>query len=85
LDLISKVAHLQQEQPTDFVQWYVDRYGREPDYAALLEELCPTATERNLLLRGYFEPTDDVCPTDADYEATFDRFEYLYCLIAIDL
>src|SRR5213080_2544887 len=27
LDLISKVAHLQEEQPTDLVQWYVDRYG----------------------------------------------------------
>jgi phosphoserine phosphatase len=59
LDLISKVAHLQGEQPTDLVRWYVDRYGREPDYAVLLEELCPTATERNLLLRRYFEPTDD--------------------------
>lgn len=59
LDLISKVAHLQGEQPTNLVQWYVDRYGREPDYAVLLEELCPTATERNLLLRRYFEPTDD--------------------------
>jgi hypothetical protein len=27
----------------------------------------------------------EICPTDADYEATFDRFEYLYCLIVIDL
>jgi SIR2-like domain len=59
LDLISKVAHLQGEQTTDLVQWYVGRYGRGPDYAVLLEELCPTAMERNLLLRRYFEPTED--------------------------
>jgi SIR2-like protein len=59
LDLIDKIARLHGEQPVDLIQWYVGRYGAEPDYAVLLEELCPTSAERNLLLRRYFEPTDE--------------------------
>lgn len=59
LDLIGKVARLHGEEPDNRIQWYIDRYGNEPDYAVLLEELCPTSAERNLLLRRYFEPTDE--------------------------
>lgn len=58
LELIRKCAHLQGEdcEPAP-EQWYERKYGKAPDYAELLEMLGKTASERQLLLRGYFEPT----------------------------
>lgn len=58
LELIRKCAHLQSEdcEPAP-EQWYERKYGKAPDYAELLEMLGKTASERQLLLRGYFEPT----------------------------
>ena len=55
----------------DPVQWYRARFDREPDYSGLLQELAKTPTERQQLLRGYFEPSknstgnSDKQPTDA--------------------
>lgn len=58
LDLIRKIALLMNEdcepQPD---KWYRDKFAREPDYAQLLDELAKTPTERQQLLRSYFEPT----------------------------
>lgn len=58
LELIRKCAYLQSEdcEPAP-EQWYERKYGKAPDYAELLEMLGKTASERQLLLRGYFEPT----------------------------
>ncbi len=39
--------------------WYRTEFGREPGYSALLADLAPTDGARMLLLRGYFEPTDE--------------------------
>jgi hypothetical protein len=43
----------------DAIGWYVSRYEREPDYDVLLEELAPLPSERNRLLRAYFEPSEE--------------------------
>ena len=40
-------------------RWYRGRFGEEPDYSTLLEELATSPTQRSELLRGYFEPTDE--------------------------
>ena len=57
LDLIRKIALLMNEdcepQPD---KWYRDKFGKEPDYSQLLDELAKTPSERQQLLRSYFEP-----------------------------
>jgi hypothetical protein len=58
LELIRKLAVVKgvTAEP-DPAQWYRDEFGREPDYSDLLELVAQTPTERNQLLRSYFEPT----------------------------
>ena len=59
-DLLGKLAASEeQSSETDPVQWYVDQYGEEPDYSKLLDGLAKTQSERQQLLRPYFEPTDE--------------------------
>jgi hypothetical protein len=60
LDLVRKVAKLEGEDPEpDPEAWFVKKHGSAPDYSKLLDELAKTATERQRLLRAYFEPTED--------------------------
>jgi hypothetical protein len=60
LDLISKLAALQNvETHGDPESWYVETYRREPNYPEILSEVAQTATARQQLLRGYFEPSED--------------------------
>ncbi len=57
LDLVRKLAHILKEDPEpDPVAWYEERFERSPDYSDLLDQLAKTPSERNQLLRGYFEP-----------------------------
>lgn len=59
LDLVSKVAHLHGEDcGSKPEEWYLAKYGMEPDYSKLLNEIARTTTERQQLLQGYFEATD---------------------------
>jgi predicted ATPase len=59
-DLISKVAALEGESlGDDPFGWYRSRFGVEPDYSRLLDELAASPTERSVLLRQYFEPSDE--------------------------
>jgi hypothetical protein len=60
LDLIRKVAHLEQEdcEPEPEV-WYTAKYGAAPDYAKLLQALAKSPAERSQLLKSYFEPTEE--------------------------
>jgi hypothetical protein len=37
--------------------WYRKKYGEEADYSKLLDEIAKTPSERNQLLKTYFEPT----------------------------
>jgi hypothetical protein len=60
LDLIRKLAHLQQADcAPDPADWYVRTYNEQPDYARLLDQLAHTPTARQQLLKAYFEPNDD--------------------------
>lgn len=60
LDLIRKVARLQREDPEpDPAAWYRQKFGRDPEYAALLDQVAKSSAERSSLLRGYFEPTEE--------------------------
>ena len=59
LDLVRKVAVLHKEAcEPDPESWYRDRFGREPDYSELLDDLAKTPSERQQLLRGYWEPNE---------------------------
>ncbi len=59
-DLIAKVAALEgAELGDDPFAWYRARFGEEPDYSELLDELATSPTQRSELLREYFEPTDE--------------------------
>jgi hypothetical protein len=59
LDLIRKVARLEGADPEpDPFGWYQQAHSTKPNYSGLLAALAPTQTERNALLRGYFEPTE---------------------------
>jgi hypothetical protein len=72
LDLVRKLARLKAEDcEPDPAAWYKDTFGENPDYAELLSEITKSPAERNLLLRSYFEPTEEErqqglkVPTDA--------------------
>jgi len=59
-DLISKLKRLSGDSSdTDPITWYKLKYGEEPDYPRILEMISPTQTERNAILRSYFEPTQE--------------------------
>ena len=52
--------------------WYLSEYKEEPNYSKLLVKAAPTQEERNLLLKKYFETTDNEDenpkrPTEAHY------------------
>ncbi len=71
-DLIRQVAASSGEDTAaDPVDWYRNRFGKEPSYSELLEELAPTPGDRSHVLRPYFEPTErdreegSKTPTDA--------------------
>ena len=60
LDLIRKLAKLYGEtcEPNP-EHWYLSKFEKETNYSDLLDdELAKTATERQQLLREYWEPND---------------------------
>src|ERR1019366_10622659 len=60
LDLIRKLAHLKGEScDPDAEAWYRALVGAEPDYSNILDQLTPSSADRSLLLRAYFEPTEE--------------------------
>ena len=60
LDLIRKLAMLKKDNcEPDPEAWFREEYNSEPNYSSLLDVIAKTTTERQQLLRGYFEPTDD--------------------------
>ena len=60
IDLIRRVGLAQGvEEQTDWVQWYTDTTGREPNYSELLEELAASPEERRSILHSYIEPTEE--------------------------
>ena len=59
LELVRKLAAVRSEDcEPDPVAWCIDATGRSPDYSELLDALAKTPAERQQLLRGYWEPTE---------------------------
>jgi hypothetical protein len=58
-DLILKVAQTEGVTPEDPFAWYRERFGKQSTYDDLLDTLTHTPVERQALLRGYFEPTEE--------------------------
>lgn len=60
LDLARRLAEASGEQTGgDAAAWYKTKFGKEPDYAELLDALSKTPAERQQLLKAYFEPDDE--------------------------
>jgi hypothetical protein len=60
LDLVRKLAHLEGEDcEPEPVNWYIRKFGEEPDYSKLLHQLAHSQADRSQLLRSYFEPDED--------------------------
>lgn len=60
LDLIDKIAVAYgEDRVEDPAAWFEGTFGEPPTYSRLLEELTASSTERQELLREYFEPTPE--------------------------
>ncbi len=60
LDLVRKLACAQGANcEPDPAAWYQGTYGAQPGYSKLLDALAKTPSERQQILRAYFEPSDD--------------------------
>jgi hypothetical protein len=40
-------------------QWYLSKFGKQPNYSDLVAAVAPMQTERMSLLKAYFEPTEE--------------------------
>lgn len=59
VDLVRKVARLQSEDcEPDPAAWYARTFGQQASNSVLLETLAKSPSERQQLLRGYFEPKE---------------------------
>lgn len=59
MDLLGKLAAANgHSDEADLEQWYLEKYGDAPEYTKLLDSLAKTQSERQQLLRPYFEPND---------------------------
>lgn len=60
LDLIRKLSLLEGEDCGDDPEkWYYTKYKKSASYSELLDSVAKTSTERNKILRAYFEPSQD--------------------------
>ena len=59
-DLLRKLgAAADVDSDANLENWYRSKYDEEPEYSRLLKALAKTPTERQTLLRQYFEPTGE--------------------------
>ncbi|MBI3247947.1 MAG: SIR2 family protein [Deltaproteobacteria bacterium] len=59
IDLVHKLAALYGEKcEPDPEHWYLAKFGKDPNYSDLLDALAKTPTERQQLLRTYWEPSE---------------------------
>lgn len=60
LELVRKVAALEGvDCEPDPAAWFRRRFGKDPDYAQMLDGVAKTPAERQQLLRGYWEPSEE--------------------------
>jgi SIR2-like domain len=60
MDLTRQVARLEGAgEIIDPERWYSERFAEPPNYSRLLALVAPSPTERQQILKGYFEPSED--------------------------
>ena len=60
IDLIKKLAVLKKQNcEPDPENWYLKNFDEEPNYSKLLEAVAKSKSERQKLLRSYFEPNEE--------------------------
>lgn len=60
MSLVRDMAGVRGESDLDDPeQWYLDTFGEPARYDAVLEQIAPSQQERQQVLRGFFEPTDE--------------------------
>jgi NAD-dependent SIR2 family protein deacetylase len=57
--LIERLAAAHGDEPEDAFAWYEAKFGKPSTYGDLLSSLAGSQSERQALLRGFFEPTDE--------------------------
>jgi hypothetical protein len=58
-ELCRRVMVLEGDSHENPIEWYENKYEKKPLYDELIEGLCKTSSERNGLLREFFEPTEE--------------------------
>jgi hypothetical protein len=58
IELVKKLALLKGEDPVNAEGWYMEVFNKAPDYAELLDHVSRTPSERQQLLREYWEATE---------------------------
>ena len=59
LDLVRRLAVLDGvTEQADWAQWYLAKYGKEPNYSELLHTLAKTTSERRTILQSYIDPRE---------------------------
>lgn len=59
IDLIKKLAALNKEDcDSNPEEWFINKYGEEPNYSTILSKLVSTPSERINLLKPYFEANE---------------------------
>jgi SIR2-like domain len=57
LDLVRRISALQGvNDEQDWAAWYKSKFGKEPNYSELLDQLASTPDERRSVLHSYIEP-----------------------------
>ena len=60
MDLVRRVAMAKGvEDQDDWVKWYVEAEGEEPDYSEVLAQVASTSAERRAILHPYIEPSEE--------------------------
>lgn len=58
-ELCRRIMLLNGAEEQDEIKWYEDNFGRAPLYDKVIGMLAKTSSERNGLLKGFFEPTEE--------------------------
>ncbi len=59
--LVKRLATLNKavyETDNEYIDWYMARYNKYPDYRDVIKEIAPSPSDRRKLLASFFEPDD---------------------------
>jgi len=57
--LCGRLMKVQGSDKANAIEWYEEKYGKQPAYDEVIEFLAKTSSDRNGLLREFFEPSKD--------------------------